>query len=293
MSKKMIIGLCIGLCTVTACVTAIVSVLVSTNQFYRSQLNAQNQGVITTSELPTATTDATIQNSKNNSTTEALTSTTTDTQLSEADKTTVETTTDNTSTTTETTETATEQTTSATTETPVAEITTAQTTNSSSATASTTSSYIGEAKAKEIALAHAGLSESDVTFARCKLDYDDGIAEYEVEFYSGNNEYDYDINATTGAILSYDYDMEYGSIPQGTTSTSTGYTVSIDEAKAISIALAHANLTESGVTGLRCKLDYDDGIAEYEVEWYVGRTEYEYTIHAGTGTILEFDVDRD
>lgn len=290
----MIIGLCIGLCTVTACVTAIISVLVSTNQFYRSQLNNQNQGLIATEEISTDTTDAQIQNSNNITTAEIPkidTTTTTDTTTEASN-------TDNvsefptTATTTDTTTPASATTT--------AEIPTAQITDSSNSTpvatttaTSTTSSYIGEAKAKEIALSHAGVNASDVTFARCNLDYDDGIAEYEVEFYSGNKEYDYDIHATTGAILSYDYDMEYGSIPQTSTSTSSGYTVSIDAAKAKSIALAHANLTESGVTGLRCVLDYDDGIAEYEVEWYVGRTEYEYTIHAGSGTILEFDVDRD
>ena len=75
-------------------------------------------------------------------------------------------------------------------------------------------SYIGEAKAKSIALSHAGLSEDQVTFVRVKLDRDDGRWEYEVEFYKGGTEYDYEINATTGAILSYDYDAESYTPPQ-------------------------------------------------------------------------------
>ena len=64
--------------------------------------------------------------------------------------------------------------------------------------------YIGEARAKEIALAHAGLSASQVSFYRTKLDYDHGRAEYEVEFWKDHTEYDYEIDAATGDILSFD-----------------------------------------------------------------------------------------
>ena len=68
-----------------------------------------------------------------------------------------------------------------------------------SAGASTAStSYIGEERAKEIALNHAGLTASGVTFVRSYLDWDDGRAQYEVEFYANNTEYDYDIDAITG-----------------------------------------------------------------------------------------------
>lgn len=61
-------------------------------------------------------------------------------------------------------------------------------------------------KAKQIALSHAGLTSSQVTFKRTELDFDDGIQKYEVEFYYNNREYSYEINANTGDILSYEQD---------------------------------------------------------------------------------------
>lgn len=152
-------------------------------------------------------------------------------------------------------------------------------------TSQSTNGLITEAEAKSIALNHANLLESDITGLRVKLDYDDGVAEYEVEFYSGTNEYDYEINATTGNIISFDYDIN------GTSPSQTGEYITQDEAK--SIALNHANVTESQISNFKIKLDYDDGRAEYEIEWKIGRTEYEYDINASTGAILSFDVDND
>ena len=59
-------------------------------------------------------------------------------------------------------------------------------------------------KAKEIALSHAGLTSSQVTFKRTELEVDNGVQKYEIEFYNNNREYSYEINAKTGAILSYE-----------------------------------------------------------------------------------------
>ncbi len=159
-------------------------------------------------------------------------------------------------------------------------------------TTSTSADYISEAEAKTIALTHAGLAESEVSHMLCKLEYDEGIAEYEVEFWDGTTEYDYEINAVSGDIRSYDFDMEsYDAKPTiPTTSTSADY---ISEAEAKAIALTHAGLAESEVGRIECEFDFDDGYAEYEVEWEVGRTEYEYTISATDGTIREHDVEYD
>ena len=59
------------------------------------------------------------------------------------------------------------------------------------------------------------------------------------------------------------------------------------------IALDHAQLNEGDVRFIKAELDYDDGRMEYEVEFYLGRTEYDYTINAVSGDILKYDVDRD
>ena len=61
-------------------------------------------------------------------------------------------------------------------------------------------SGISADRAKQIALSHAGVSGA--SFTKVELDTDDGVRVYEIEFKVGNVEYDYDIDATSGAILS-------------------------------------------------------------------------------------------
>ena len=63
----------------------------------------------------------------------------------------------------------------------------------------------------------------------------------------------------------------------------------LPEEEAELIALEHAGFTADQVTNLRTSYDIDDGIPEYEIEFHVDRIEYEYTIHAETGDILEWD----
>lgn len=61
-------------------------------------------------------------------------------------------------------------------------------------------------KAKEIALNHAGLSANQVSFIKAEKDMDDGIVKYDIEFYYNNREYNYEINANNGSIMSYEQD---------------------------------------------------------------------------------------
>ena len=70
------------------------------------------------------------------------------------------------------------------------------------------SADIGHAKAKSIALNHAGVSENEAYDMDIELDDEDGILVYEVEFKSGNMEYDYEINAATGAILKHASELD-------------------------------------------------------------------------------------
>jgi hypothetical protein len=67
---------------------------------------------------------------------------------------------------------------------------------------------IGEEGAKEIALGHAGFSESEVERLTVRYDIDDGRAEYDIEFHVGRIEYSYEINAANGNILSYEADQD-------------------------------------------------------------------------------------
>ena len=79
------------------------------------------------------------------------------------------------------------------------------------------------------------------------------------------------------------------SIPTAATEQATRLTAK----QAEDIALQHAGLRAETVTALRSVFDWDDGRPEWEVDFRVGRTEYEYTIHAETGRILEWDRDYD
>ena len=152
--------------------------------------------------------------------------------------------------------------------------------------ADSASSLIGEAKAKEIALNHAGVSSSKASFLQVKLDWDDGRQVYEVEFYSGNKEYDYEIDASSGAIRSYDYDIENYTIPSTGTSQSGNY---ISREKAQQLAQTKA----PNATLIKLEFDFDDGRAVYEGELRDGRMEYEFEIDAASGSFLKWEQDWD
>lgn len=68
--------------------------------------------------------------------------------------------------------------------------------------------YIGDEKAKSIALSNAGLTAASVTGLISELDSDDGAAVYEVEFIYGGYEYVYEIDAKSGAILKSDKELD-------------------------------------------------------------------------------------
>ena len=67
----------------------------------------------------------------------------------------------------------------------------------------------------------------------------------------------------------------------------------ITEAQARQIALKDAGLTEDQVTFVRSQVDYDDGMEQFDVKFYVGMTEYSYDIDANTGRIVDYDIEID
>lgn len=158
--------------------------------------------------------------------------------------------------------------------------------------------YIGTAKAKSIALEHAEISEKEAVFVRVKLERDDGRYVYEVEFYSGNTEYDYEIDAISGDILEHDREIENYKIPAKNKKSNKSVKQAetgdyIGEAEAKEIALSKAGLSESQVRKIEVKLDREDGKMVYEVDFKSGRMEYEYEIDAISGEILKSDVEYD
>lgn len=71
------------------------------------------------------------------------------------------------------------------------------------------SSEISLKQAKSIALSKAGLTEKDGHWEKAKRDIEDGHAVYELEFISGEMEYDFEINAKNGNIIEYQKESVY------------------------------------------------------------------------------------
>ena len=69
-------------------------------------------------------------------------------------------------------------------------------------------SDIGTQAAKSAALRNAGLSESQVRELQVEWDNETGRAVYEVEFKSGGMEYEYVIDAATGAGLDHETERD-------------------------------------------------------------------------------------
>lgn len=150
----------------------------------------------------------------------------------------------------------------------------------SPAEGNTAAGVITAETAKSRALAHAGLTGSQVTFTEQKLTRDDDRQIYKVEFFSGSAEYEYEIDAITGNVLEFDYSGHHGTAPSKAGAL-------IGEAKAREIALAKVpGATASNVVKL--ELDRDFNEAKYEIKIYSGNTEYEFEIDAYSGVILEW-----
>lgn len=146
------------------------------------------------------------------------------------------------------------------------------------------STAITEDQAREIALADAGLTAEEVTFLKTKLDRDDGRLVYDVEFYTADyTEYDYEIDAADGTVLSSDFDAEgYTAPAEGSTA------ITADQAKEIALAEVPGATVDDIY---EFELDRDDGRLEYEgAIWYDG-TEYEFTIDGYSGAIRSWEAD--
>lgn len=154
------------------------------------------------------------------------------------------------------------------------------------ATGSFAAGYIGMDKAKEIALNHAGITADKASFMKCEFDYDDGIAVYDVEFYFDRCEYNYEINARNGKILKVEKDTFGVNVPNPDQEF-----ITMAEAKAI--AFEHAGVKEADAKKVRVEFDFDDGVAEYSVEFHADKFDYDYEIDAVSGKILKVEKDRD
>lgn len=151
----------------------------------------------------------------------------------------------------------------------------------------TASAALTAGQAKDKALAHAGLKADQVTFVKSKLDWDDGRQVYDVEFYTSDyKEYDYEIDASTGEVVSYDFDAE-GYAPPATGNGQSG-TITADQAK----EKALAQVPGATVSDIReFETDYDDGRLQYEGTIFYDGMEYEFEIDGYSGAIRNWEAE--
>ncbi len=147
------------------------------------------------------------------------------------------------------------------------------------------SGYISVDEAKEKALAAAGVKAKDAVFTKAYYDADDSLAHFDIEFVTSGKKYEYEIKAADGSVIEYEIKAADGSVIEYEIEKATDKNY-ITEAKAKSVALAHAGLKESQVTALKAELELDDVIVNYEVEFVSGKYEYDYKINAKTGKII-------
>lgn len=161
----------------------------------------------------------------------------------------------------------------------------ATTQSSAAATAQTVTGTVDEEMAQKIALEHAGVKATDATITKSKLDYEGRRQVYEIEWYAGGKKYDYEIAVDTGEILSSGYDEKTSGW-----SGSNSSNVTVSEADAKQTALVRVSgATEKDI--YEWEFDYDDGRPEYEGKIIYGGTEYDFTIDASSGAVIEWETE--
>ena len=154
---------------------------------------------------------------------------------------------------------------------------------------------IGTDKAMDIAAAAFGkASTAKMAYSEVDPELDESPAHYEVEIKSQTGEeFEYKVDAYTGAILESKREAADGTevpVVQPSKPTASG---DIGYAKAKSVALNHAGVSEGKAYDMDIELDDEDGRLIYEVEFKSGNMEYSYEINAATGAILKHEAELD
>ena len=175
-------------------------------------------------------------------------------------------------------------------------------------------------EAQEIALADAGVSREEAIFSKAEAGTEGGLSVYRFQFYAANVEYEYEINAATGAVYSKRTVTYMGRDP-GTTPSAPAQTagptvrpdstteptrspatqqpeppqsaaptpssnrryIGMDAAK--DAALTHAGVSASQARFTRVGMDYEGDTAVYVLEFYTSTHRYQYKINARTGAV--------
>lgn len=125
----------------------------------------------------------------------------------------------------------------------------------------------------------------------CKYDADDN--EYEAKVVKDNKTYEIDINAFDGRIIDIDIDDDYddNDYDDSDNNHNNSDSNSNNNNSIISIEKAKSIMLNKVPDGKIVKFKYDEDDKEYEGEIIKGSNEYDITISAITGKILEYEVD--
>ena len=152
---------------------------------------------------------------------------------------------------------------------------------------------IGKDAAAYAAEQYAGTTALDSVTAEVDSELDEFPAHYEVELHTAWGEFEYLVDAYTGKVLSGQKDLPATAPVGDETAKPTAPTGDIGHAKAKSIALNHAGVSENKAYDMEIELDDEDGSLVYEVEFKFGGMEYSYEINAATGAILKHEAELD
>ncbi len=166
-------------------------------------------------------------------------------------------------------------------------------------------------QAKEIALKDAGYKAADAVYVRAEVDYDRGAKEYDVEFLvkgdGVNYEFDYEVRAADGKLLSKERDVERAKAqpkapvaekPQPKAEKAQPKVAEpapagdIGKDAAVEAAYAAFGLGAAEVKLIKAHKDYDDGVAVYDVEFAEGyNCKYSCEVVAASGKVIDKDKD--
>ena len=159
---------------------------------------------------------------------------------------------------------------------------------------------IGKDAAAYAAEQYAGTTALDSVTAEVDSELDEFPAHYEVELHTAWGEFEYLVDAYTGKVLSGQKDLLTAVSASNETTKSANQKPALSEAaqdigyaKAKSIALNHAGVSENKAYDMEIELDDEDGTLVYEVEFKFGGMEYSYEINAATGAILKHEAELD
>lgn len=122
-----------------------------------------------------------------------------------------------------------------------------------------------------------------------KVDYEDNIKVYEIDFIMEGVEYHYEIKASDGSILDKDRDIITNYNPSNNSSNSNPAPISLEEAK--KVVLKDINKEEKEVTFIKQKEDRDNGIFVYKIEFYTNEKKYEFEVKKENGEIIEKEME--